>query len=258
MYVLEFDREICISVSYICTSTHRHIGFHIIYSIHHRSRILHAGAQIHMNTLAMLYRHTIIHRNNAYLDIFVTIFLHDHNKKNLTHTHSHTDLLCACTSVNEKMATMDTVIGHKELVCHTVHRHEPPVSAQPLIIIHNDDHLVVLDKPASIPVSQFFITCLSSPLFTHFLIFLLFTSLPPPITSLSPSPLPLPSTSSPSFPPPIPPYTYVMQVHPCGRYRHNSVVFLFGKEYNLKHLHIKSVAMFKKLMITQHLLAHSS
>ena len=31
------------------------------------------------------------------------------------------------------------------------------------------------------------------------------------------------------------------QVHPCGRYRHNSVVFLLGKEYNLKNLHSKSV-----------------
>ena len=76
--------------------------------------------------------------------------------KNPTHTHTHTDLLCACTSVNEKVSTMDIVIGHNELVCHTVHRHEPPVSAQPLTIIHNDDHFVALDKPASIPVSQLF------------------------------------------------------------------------------------------------------
>ena len=61
---------------------------------------------------------------------------------------------CMYSTVNEKVATMDTVIGHNELVCHTVHRHEPPVSAQPITIIHNDDHLVVLDKPASIPVNQ--------------------------------------------------------------------------------------------------------
>lgn len=27
-----------------------------------------------------------------------------------------------------------------------------------------------------------------------------------------------------------------MQVHPCGRYRHNTVVFILAKEYNLKNL----------------------
>lgn len=26
------------------------------------------------------------------------------------------------------------------------------------------------------------------------------------------------------------------QVHPCGRYRHNTVVFILAKEYNLKNL----------------------
>ena len=69
--------------------------------------------------------------------------------KNLVHAHN--DIY---TPVNGQVATMDTVIGHNELVCHKVHRHEPPVSAQPLTLIHNDDHLVVLDKPPSIPVSQ--------------------------------------------------------------------------------------------------------
>lgn len=29
---------------------------------------------------------------------------------------------------------------------------------------------------------------------------------------------------------------YSLQVHPCGRYRHNTVVFILAKEYNLKNL----------------------
>lgn len=44
-------------------------------------------------------------------------------------------------------------------------------------------------------------------------------------------------------PPSLPPYTLVtvvvppcVQVHPCGRYRHNTVVFILAKEYNLKNL----------------------
>ncbi|CAH0726286.1 unnamed protein product, partial [Brenthis ino] len=55
-------------------------------------------------------------------------------------------------------------------------RHETPVLASPLRIIHVDEELLVLDKPCSLPV------------------------------------------------------------HPCGRYRHNTVVFILAKEYNLKNL----------------------
>ncbi|KAL1124187.1 hypothetical protein AAG570_001957, partial [Ranatra chinensis] len=55
-------------------------------------------------------------------------------------------------------------------------RHETPVLAKALRLIHVDDDLVVLDKPCSLPV------------------------------------------------------------HPCGRYRHNTVVFILAKEYQLKNL----------------------
>lgn len=30
--------------------------------------------------------------------------------------------------------------------------------------------------------------------------------------------------------------TLILKVHPCGRYRHNTVVFILAKEYNLKNL----------------------
>jgi hypothetical protein len=30
--------------------------------------------------------------------------------------------------------------------------------------------------------------------------------------------------------------SYVVQVHPCGRYRHNTVVFILAKDYGLKNL----------------------
>ncbi len=54
--------------------------------------------------------------------------------------------------MNGKAAGMETVIGHNDLICHLVHRHEPPVTARPLTIIHSDQELLVIDKPASIPV----------------------------------------------------------------------------------------------------------
>lgn len=58
-----------------------------------------------------------------------------------------------------------------------MHRHEPPVSGAPLQILVDDGEVLVVDKPASIPV------------------------------------------------------------HPCGRFRHNTVIFILGKEHGVSELH---------------------
>lgn len=58
-----------------------------------------------------------------------------------------------------------------------MHRHEPPVTAEPIRLLAENDDVVVIDKPSSIPV------------------------------------------------------------HPCGRFRHNTVIFILGKEHQLKELH---------------------
>lgn len=60
---------------------------------------------------------------------------------------------------------------------NTVHRHEPPVVGTPLEILVDDGEVLVVDKPASIPV------------------------------------------------------------HPCGRFRHNTVIFILGKERGISELH---------------------
>ncbi|XP_003935762.2 pseudouridylate synthase RPUSD2 isoform X2 [Saimiri boliviensis] len=60
---------------------------------------------------------------------------------------------------------------------NTVHRHEPPVTAEPIHLLAENEDVVVVDKPSSIPV------------------------------------------------------------HPCGRFRHNTVIFILGKEHQLKELH---------------------
>nr|XP_048710350.1 pseudouridylate synthase RPUSD2 isoform X2 [Caretta caretta] len=66
---------------------------------------------------------------------------------------------------------------NNDFLRNTVHRHEPPVTAQPIQILVENDEVVVVDKPSSLPV------------------------------------------------------------HPCGRFRHNTVIFILGKEHNLKELH---------------------
>jgi len=79
--------------------------------------------------------------------------------------------------VNNENATEDQQLKNKDVVKNIIHRHEPPVLHQDIEFLCNDNEMVVVDKPPSIPV------------------------------------------------------------HPGGRYRHNSIVFLLGKEHGLQGLH---------------------
>ncbi|XP_063375972.1 pseudouridylate synthase RPUSD2-like isoform X1 [Cydia fagiglandana] len=79
-------------------------------------------------------------------------------------------------TVNYERVDPDYRLKHNDLLANVVHRHEVPVTSQPITLVHIDEDIVVVNKPASIPV------------------------------------------------------------HPCGRYRHNTVVFILAKEYNLKNL----------------------
>ncbi|TSN67133.1 RNA pseudouridylate synthase domain-containing protein 2 [Bagarius yarrelli] len=72
---------------------------------------------------------------------------------------------------------LDITLKNNDFMRNTVHRHEPPVNGQPLHVLVDDGEVVVVDKPASIPV------------------------------------------------------------HPCGSYRHNTVIFILGKEKGLCGLH---------------------
>lgn len=79
-------------------------------------------------------------------------------------------------TINNERVTSDYVFKHNDLLANIVHRHEIPVTGDTIDIIHLDEDIVVVNKPASIPV------------------------------------------------------------HPCGRYRHNTIIFLLAKEYKLKDL----------------------
>uniref|UniRef100_A0A8C2D6E8 RNA pseudouridine synthase domain containing 2 n=1 Tax=Cyprinus carpio TaxID=7962 RepID=A0A8C2D6E8_CYPCA len=72
---------------------------------------------------------------------------------------------------------LNIILKNNDFMRNTVHRHEPPVSGKPLEVLVDDGEVVVVDKPASLPV------------------------------------------------------------HPCGRYRHNTVIFILGKEKGLSGLH---------------------
>ncbi|XP_053982991.1 pseudouridylate synthase RPUSD2-like isoform X1 [Hylaeus volcanicus] len=85
-------------------------------------------------------------------------------------------IIAGTLTVNYQKVDVDYRLRHNDLLANVVHRHEVPVTSEPITVIHMDEDVVVVNKPASIPV------------------------------------------------------------HPCGRYRHNTVVFILAKEYNLKKL----------------------
>lgn len=47
---------------------------------------------------------------------------------------------------------MREVVKNGDVISHTLHRHEPPVTAQPIGIVHEDDDMIVINKPAGVPV----------------------------------------------------------------------------------------------------------
>ncbi|KAF6835025.1 hypothetical protein CMUS01_05942 [Colletotrichum musicola] len=54
--------------------------------------------------------------------------------------------------VNGKIVGPEHVVKNGDLVNHTIHRHEPPVTAEPIRVVHEDDEMVVVNKPSGVPV----------------------------------------------------------------------------------------------------------
>ncbi|KAL8333803.1 hypothetical protein RB593_003465 [Gaeumannomyces tritici] len=54
--------------------------------------------------------------------------------------------------VNGKMVGPEHIVKNGELISHICHRHEPPVTAEPLQILDENDEMIVIDKPSGIPV----------------------------------------------------------------------------------------------------------
>lgn len=80
--------------------------------------------------------------------------------------------------VNGEVAKFDHILHNNDFVCNLNHRHELPVLAAPIKVIHSDKDTLVIDKPPSVPI------------------------------------------------------------HPCGRYRHNSVIEILKKQYNYDNVKV--------------------
>ncbi|KAH8884213.1 pseudouridine synthase [Thozetella sp. PMI_491] len=55
-------------------------------------------------------------------------------------------------AVNGKTVGPDHVLKNGDLVSHTTHRHEPPVTSDPIRAIYEDEDMIIVDKPSGVPV----------------------------------------------------------------------------------------------------------
>ena len=53
---------------------------------------------------------------------------------------------------NKPVATTKHIVKNGDIVSHTLHRHEPPVTALPISVLHEDDDMIVINKPSGVPV----------------------------------------------------------------------------------------------------------
>jgi tRNA pseudouridine32 synthase len=54
--------------------------------------------------------------------------------------------------VNGKPVNTKHLVQNGDIISHTTHRHEPPVTALPITVLHEDDDMIVINKPSGIPV----------------------------------------------------------------------------------------------------------
>lgn len=55
-------------------------------------------------------------------------------------------------AVNGNTVGPDYVLKNGDCITHTLHRHEPPITADPIAILHEDNDMIVLNKPSGVPV----------------------------------------------------------------------------------------------------------
>ncbi|KAL8706888.1 MAG: hypothetical protein Q9201_000157 [Fulgogasparrea decipioides] len=86
-------------------------------------------------------------RGRELLDIFATEF------RDRPLEYYKDAIECGKVVVNgKKVPSVRECVQNGDIVSHTLHRHEPPVTARPIGIIHEDNDMIVINKPAGVPV----------------------------------------------------------------------------------------------------------
>ncbi|KAG0003437.1 hypothetical protein BGZ80_002652 [Entomortierella chlamydospora] len=54
--------------------------------------------------------------------------------------------------INGEKVSKEYIVKNSDIVAHDIHRHEPPVANLPVKVVREDDGVIIVDKPSSIPV----------------------------------------------------------------------------------------------------------
>jgi len=52
----------------------------------------------------------------------------------------------------KRVPSTDTLVRNGDVITHTIHRHEPPVTPEEVGIVHEDEDIIVINKPSGVPV----------------------------------------------------------------------------------------------------------
>ncbi|OAV93034.1 hypothetical protein PTTG_02831 [Puccinia triticina 1-1 BBBD Race 1] len=87
-------------------------------------------------------------RGRSVIDVFSTDF-RDRSPEYYAHA-----VASGVIKINGKNIKKDVIIRNGDRITNTLHRHEPPVTGDPVRILHRDDEkgLLVVEKPGSMPV----------------------------------------------------------------------------------------------------------
>ncbi|KAL9112270.1 MAG: hypothetical protein Q9227_003388 [Pyrenula ochraceoflavens] len=85
-------------------------------------------------------------RNRPLLDIFSSEF------RDRPSTYYKNAIINGDIVLNGQKCDPTTIVRNGDVVSHTLHRHEPPVTALPISVIHEDEDMIVIEKPAGVPV----------------------------------------------------------------------------------------------------------
>lgn len=80
----------------------------------------------------------------------VDVFQHEFRDRPLEYYRAA--MVSGQVAVNGKTVGPHHILKNGDLISHTTHRHEPPVTAEPIGVIHEDEDMVVINKPSGVPV----------------------------------------------------------------------------------------------------------
>ncbi|KAL8652433.1 MAG: hypothetical protein Q9210_002681 [Variospora velana] len=86
-------------------------------------------------------------RGRELLDIFATEF------RDRPQEYYKDAIECGNVVLNgKKVSSVRQIVNNGDIISHTLHRHEPPVTARPVGVVHEDNDMIVINKPAGVPV----------------------------------------------------------------------------------------------------------